>query len=76
MNEFVSRHGVRLLAVAAALVPVLTVLYPQTPWEALAGLFVALLGAGEVAQRHEDLKTAVALDTPRDELKALRATKD
>ncbi|MFE4697404.1 hypothetical protein ACFRIC_09965 [Streptomyces sp. NPDC056738] len=71
MQEFLSGHGVRLLAVPGVLVPVLTVLtvlYPQTPWEALAGLVLAPLGAGEVAQRHEDLKTATALVTSLDEL--------
>ncbi|MFJ5882682.1 hypothetical protein [Kitasatospora cineracea] len=63
MNEFISKHGVRILAVVAALVPLLVTRLPGIPWEALAGLVAALLGAGEVAQRHEDSKTTEALHT-------------
>ncbi|MEU5382685.1 hypothetical protein [Kitasatospora cineracea] len=63
MNEFISRHSVRILAVVAALVPLLVTRIPGIPWEALAGLVAALLGAGEVAQRHEDSKTVEALHT-------------
>ncbi|MFJ8041223.1 hypothetical protein ACIRBX_12025 [Kitasatospora sp. NPDC096147] len=61
MNEFISKHGVRLFAVLAALVPLLITRLPAVPWEALLAVAAAVLGAGEAAQRHEDTKTTVAL---------------
>ncbi|MFD8088984.1 hypothetical protein [Streptomyces malaysiensis] len=61
MNEFISKHGVRLFAVVAAVTPFLVTRFPDIPWEALAAAAAALLGAGEVAQRHEDSKTSAAL---------------
>ncbi|MFK0231207.1 hypothetical protein ACIQUL_36185 [Streptomyces sp. NPDC090303] len=60
MNEFISKHGVRLYAVLAALVPLLISLHPSVDWEIYLPLAAALLGAGELAQRHEDLKTSRA----------------
>jgi len=52
--------------VLAALVPLLKVIWPDLPWEALVASAVGLLGAGEVAQRYEDIKTLRALyeDSP------------
>ncbi|MGW4646607.1 hypothetical protein [Kitasatospora sp. NPDC004289] len=60
-NEFISRHGVRLFAVLAALVSLLITRLPAVPWEALLAVAAAVLGVGEAAQRHEDTKTTVAL---------------
>ncbi|GGW89541.1 hypothetical protein [Streptomyces noursei] len=75
MNEFVKRHGVRLFAVLAALVPLLVTRFPDVPWEALVASAAALLGVGEVAQRHEDSKTNAALhqQSPRDRATELQA---
>ncbi|WP_143201151.1 hypothetical protein [Streptomyces uncialis] len=64
MNQFVQNHGVRLLAVLAALAPILLTRFPGVPWEALAATGAALLGVGELAQRAEDGKTAAALLEP------------
>ncbi|MEV5883083.1 hypothetical protein AB0L74_10250 [Streptomyces sp. NPDC052020] len=61
MKDFVSKHSVRLTALLAALVPLLVVAWPGVPWEALVPVLAAVLGLGEVAQRHEDSKTAEAL---------------
>lgn len=61
MAEFVSKHGVRLAALLAALVPLLVSRWPGLPWEALVPVVAAALGLGEVAQRHENEKTAAAL---------------
>ncbi|MGV9694116.1 hypothetical protein ACWDUX_34030 [Streptomyces sp. NPDC003444] len=67
MNEFISKHGVRLYAVLAALVPLLISLRPSVDWEVYLPLGAALLGVGELAQRHEDGKTGRALATPASE---------
>lgn len=65
MKDFVSTHSVRLVAILAALVPLLVAQWPGVPWAALVPVVVAVLGLGEAAQRHEDLKTAEALyETP------------
>lgn len=61
MNQFISNHGVRLYAVAAALVPLLVVYRPDVEWAAYLPVVAALLGVGELAQRHEDAKTKAAL---------------
>ncbi|MFD4608269.1 hypothetical protein ACFWOT_09145 [Streptomyces sp. NPDC058440] len=61
MKDFVSTHSVRLAALLAALVPLLISRWPGIPWEALVAVLAAVLGLGEVAQRHEDNKTAEAL---------------
>ncbi|MFD4904980.1 hypothetical protein [Kitasatospora purpeofusca] len=61
MNSFISTHAVRVVAAAAALIPLLMTWYPSIPWEALVAAAAALLGAGELAQRHEDNKTVSAL---------------
>lgn len=61
MKNFVSQHGVRLVALLAALVPVLVAQWPGLPWEALVPVVAAVLGLGEVAQQHENRKTAEAL---------------
>ncbi|MEU8948790.1 hypothetical protein [Streptomyces sp. NPDC048489] len=58
---FVSKHGVRIYSILAALVPLLLGLWPQVDWEAVLPVAAVLLGAGEVAQRHEDRKTLAAL---------------
>ncbi|MFJ7907491.1 hypothetical protein [Kitasatospora sp. NPDC096204] len=57
-----------------ALVPLLTAWYPSIPWEALVAAAAALLGAGELAQRHEDSKTSAALHetSPLDEAARLQ----
>jgi hypothetical protein len=62
--NFVSKHGVRLYAVISALVPCLLGFWPGVHWEAVLPVAAALLGAGEVAQRHEDAKTSAALYEP------------
>ncbi|MFF4557156.1 hypothetical protein [Streptomyces sp. NPDC001422] len=59
---FVSKHGVRIYSVLAALVPLLLGLWPNVDWEAVLPVAAVLLGAGEVAQRHEDRKTLAALN--------------
>lgn len=61
MNEFISKHSVRIYGVIAAVTPVLISRFPHVPWEAVAATAAALLGVGEVAQRHEDAKTVDAL---------------
>ncbi|MFC9231365.1 hypothetical protein ACFTZI_20785 [Streptomyces decoyicus] len=61
MNEFISKHAVRIVGVAAAAVPLAAYLFPDIPWEGLVATAAALLGVSEVAQRHEDAKTAAAL---------------
>ncbi|MGK5496405.1 hypothetical protein [Streptomyces sp. URMC 125] len=57
MKSFIERHGVRLFAALAALVPFLVARFPGVDWEALVPVAAALLGIGEVAQRTEDTKT-------------------
>ncbi|MGW6597917.1 hypothetical protein [Streptomyces sp. NPDC055036] len=66
INDFISKHGVRLYAVLAALVPLLALWRAGLPWEAALAASAALLGVGEVSQRHEDTKTLQALyqDSP------------
>ncbi|MFJ8699472.1 hypothetical protein [Streptomyces ardesiacus] len=61
MKDFISKHSVRLAALLAALIPLLVAQWPGIPWEALVPVVAAVLGLGEVAQRHEDTKTAEAL---------------
>ncbi|AEW94059.1 MULTISPECIES: hypothetical protein [Streptomycetaceae] len=56
MNEFIKKHAVRAFAVLAALVPVLVDQWPGIPWEALAAVVAAILGVGEVTQRHWDAR--------------------
>ncbi|MGW2709453.1 hypothetical protein HKX69_05885 [Streptomyces argyrophyllae] len=72
MSAFVSRHGVRIYSLLAALVPVLLGFWPNVDWEAVLPVAAVLLGAGEVAQRHEDAKTRAALyeSSPWDEAAA------
>lgn len=65
MNDFISKHGVRIYSVFAALVPALLLVWPTIPWEALVAASAGLLGAGVVAAKHEDGKTAAAVDGPR-----------
>ncbi|WP_280676837.1 hypothetical protein [Kitasatospora sp. MAA19] len=62
------------MAAVAALIPLLTAWYPQIPWEALVAAAAALVGAGELAQRHEDGKTVAALHetSPQDRAAALQ----
>lgn len=66
MNDFISKHGVRIYAVLAALVPALVLVWPKVPWEALVTTSAALFGVGVVAASHEDTKTLKALyeDSP------------
>ncbi|MEV5913379.1 hypothetical protein AB0M00_31365 [Streptomyces chartreusis] len=66
MSQFVSKHGVRIYSILAALVPALVLIWPSLPWEALVSASAALLGVGAVAARHEDTKTLRALykDSP------------
>ncbi|MGW2919533.1 hypothetical protein ACWDBF_16965 [Streptomyces angustmyceticus] len=66
MNDFLSKHGVRIYSVLAALVPALVLVWPKVPWEALVAASAGLLGAGAVAASHEDTKTLRALyaDSP------------
>ncbi|MFG3582554.1 hypothetical protein [Streptomyces sp. NPDC047990] len=61
MNAFVSRHGVRLYSLLSALVPVLLGFWPNVDFAAVLPVAAVLLGAGEVAQRHENAKTEAAL---------------
>ncbi|MER5883078.1 hypothetical protein ABT160_04545 [Streptomyces sp. NPDC001941] len=61
MKDFISKHGVRIYAVLAALVPALVILWPTIPWEALVAATAGLLGAGVAAATHEDTKTIRAL---------------
>jgi phosphate/sulfate permease len=61
MKEFISKHSVRLAALLAALIPLLVAQWPGIPWEALIPVVAAVVGLGEVAQRHQDDKTAAAL---------------
>lgn len=61
MNEFIKTHGVRLFALLAAAVPLVSAQLPDVPWEAVLGAAAVLLGAGEVAQRVENGKTVEAL---------------
>ncbi|MFB7027189.1 MULTISPECIES: hypothetical protein [unclassified Streptomyces] len=66
MNDFISKHGIRIYSVLAALVPALVLIWPKIPWEALVLASAGLLGAGAVAASHEDTKTLRALyeDSP------------
>lgn len=66
MNDFLSKHGVRVYSALAALVPALVLVWPKVPWEALVMASAGLLGAGVVAASHEDSKTLKALyeDSP------------
>ncbi|WP_369272381.1 hypothetical protein AB5J55_22410 [Streptomyces sp. R11] len=66
MKDFVSKHGVRIYSVLAALVPALVLVWPNVPWEALVAASAGLLGVGVVAATHEDTKTLKALyeDSP------------
>jgi hypothetical protein len=64
MNEFIRNHGVRLYAVLAAAVPLAAGLWPSISWEPFLAVAAVLLGAGEVAQRTENRKTAEALELP------------
>ncbi|MGW3232482.1 hypothetical protein [Kitasatospora sp. NPDC001095] len=75
MTSFISTHVVRLVAAVAALIPLLAAWYPSIPWEALVAAAAALLGAGELAQRHEDTKTNLALHevSPRDQAAEFQA---
>lgn len=66
MKNFISKHSVRLTAILAALVPLLVSRWPGIPWEAIAGAVAAVLGLGEVAQRHQDGKTADTADPASD----------
>lgn len=43
--------------------PVLVLVLPDVPWEALVTASAALLGVGVVAATHEDAKTLTALYT-------------
>lgn len=61
MNDFINKHSVRLTALIAALLPFMVSLWPGIPWEAVVPFLAAVIGLGEVAQRHEDDKTAAAL---------------
>ncbi|MCX4554145.1 hypothetical protein [Streptomyces sp. NBC_01500] len=63
MNDFLRDHVVRVLAVVAALAPVVAVLTTHLPWEVSAGVTAAILAAGEYAQRIENSKTLQALLT-------------
>lgn len=63
MNAFLRDHVVRILAVVAALAPVLAELTTHLPWEVSAGVTAAILAAGEYAQRIENSKTFQALVT-------------
>ncbi|MDX3206076.1 hypothetical protein [Streptomyces scabiei] len=64
MNEFISKHAVRIVGIAAAAVPLAAFLFPDIPWEGLVATAAALFGVSEVAQRHENTKTAAALAAP------------
>ncbi|MEV0471002.1 hypothetical protein [Streptomyces prunicolor] len=66
MNDFISKHGVRIYSVLAALVPALVLVWPGVPWEALVSVSATLLGLGVAAASHEDTKTLRALyeDSP------------
>ncbi|WP_338781721.1 hypothetical protein [Streptomyces sp. DG1A-41] len=66
MHYFISKHGIRIYSVLAALVPALVLVWPSVPWEALVAASAALLGVGAVAASHEDTKTLRALyeDSP------------
>lgn len=66
MNDFFSKHGVRIYSVLSALVPALVLVWPKIPWEALVSASAALLGLGVAAASHEDIKTLRALyeDSP------------
>jgi hypothetical protein len=61
LNDFISKHGVRIYTVLAALVPALVLVWPRVPWEALVAASAGLLGVGVVAASHEDTKTLKAL---------------
>ncbi|MFC4501758.1 MULTISPECIES: hypothetical protein [Streptomyces] len=74
MTDFISKHGVRVYAILAALVPALVLIWPNLPWEALVSASAALLGVGVAAASHEDAKTLRALyeDSPfADEVQGL-----
>lgn len=66
MTKFLSRHGVRIYSVLAALVPALVLIWPTVPWEELVAASAGLLGVGVAAARHEDTKTLRAIheDSP------------
>ncbi|MFI2909467.1 hypothetical protein ACG2OD_14620 [Streptomyces sp. PDY-4] len=66
MSDFISKHGVRIYSVLAALVPALVLVWPKIPWEAVVTASAGLLGAGVAAATHEDTKTIKALyaDSP------------
>ncbi|MEU1353897.1 hypothetical protein ABZ410_08325 [Streptomyces cinnamoneus] len=57
-------HPVRLTSYAGAAVPLLMARWPGVDWYTLAGAVLAILGAGEAAQRFEDAKTSAAQNTP------------
>lgn len=61
MHDFISKHGVRIYSVLAALVPALVLVWPKVPWEAVVTASAALLGVGVVTASHEDTKTLKAL---------------
>jgi hypothetical protein len=61
MTDFISKHGIRIYSVLAALVPALVLVWPKVPWEALVTASAGLLGVGVLAASHEDAKTATAL---------------
>ncbi|MEU6765911.1 hypothetical protein ABZ916_25775 [Streptomyces sp. NPDC046853] len=61
MSNFISRHGVRIYSVLAALVPALLIVWPKVPWEAIVTASAGLLGAGVAAAAQEDKKTRKAL---------------
>ncbi|MFD5697829.1 hypothetical protein [Streptomyces lasiicapitis] len=67
---FLRAHSVRIVAVLAALVPLLVSRFPDIDWYGVLALVGALLGVGEVAQRVEDGKTREALHetSPNDAL--------
>ncbi|MDQ8703296.1 hypothetical protein RCO28_12470 [Streptomyces sp. LHD-70] len=70
---FLRAHSVRIVAVLAALVPLLVTHFPDIDWYGALALVGALLGVGEVAQRVEDGKTREALHetSPNDALAEL-----
>ncbi|MFD5050420.1 hypothetical protein [Streptomyces tendae] len=70
---FLRAHSVRIVAVLAALVPLLVSRFPDIDWYGVLALVGALLGVGEVAQRVEDGKTREALHetSPNDALAEL-----
>ncbi|MCF3100977.1 hypothetical protein IPZ58_05230 [Streptomyces roseoverticillatus] len=57
-------HPVRLTSYIGAAIPLLVARWPGVDWYTLAGLVVAIVGAGEAAQRLEDAKTSAAQQAP------------